>query len=146
MLSCFSHVRLFAPLSMGFSRQEHWSGLSRPPPGDLPNLGIEPTSLKSLALAGSSLPPAPAEMSYIYKCTYTSYIYYQVIMYSYLNLLYCLIDLFFCWQKLFGHLGLRWGTSIFSPIKLMEFFFHSFNSSSLVCIDILNFLGSYVIY
>ena len=29
-----------APLSMGFSRQEHWSGLSRPPPGDLPNPGI----------------------------------------------------------------------------------------------------------
>ena len=87
MLSCFSHVQLFAPLSMGFSRQEYWSGLSRPPPGDLPSLGIEPTSLKSLALAGSSLPPAPPEMSYVYKYTYTSYIYYQVIMYIYLNLL-----------------------------------------------------------
>ena len=41
MLSCFSHVQLFetlwtvahqAPLSMGFSRQEHWSGLLHPPP------------------------------------------------------------------------------------------------------------------
>ena len=31
-------------LSMGFSRQEYWSGLSRPPPGDLPDSGIEPTS------------------------------------------------------------------------------------------------------
>ena len=39
-------------LSMGFSRQEYWSGLSCPPPGDLPNLGIEPTSLMSPALAG----------------------------------------------------------------------------------------------
>jgi len=31
-----------APLSMGFSRQEYWSGLPRPPPGGLPNPGIEP--------------------------------------------------------------------------------------------------------
>ena len=33
-----------APLSMGFSRQEYWSGLPCPPPGDLPNLEIEPMS------------------------------------------------------------------------------------------------------
>ena len=33
-----------APLSMGFPRQEYWSGLPRPPPGDLPNSGIEPRS------------------------------------------------------------------------------------------------------
>ena len=48
-----SHVRLFAtlltiayqaPLSMGFSRQEHWSGLPFPSPGDLPDPGIEPGS------------------------------------------------------------------------------------------------------
>ena len=60
MLSCFSHVGLFAtpwtvarqvPLSMGFSRQEYWSGLLCPPPGDLPNPGFEPTSLTSPALA-----------------------------------------------------------------------------------------------
>ena len=31
-------------LSMGFSRQEHWSGLPFPPPGDLPDPGIEPVS------------------------------------------------------------------------------------------------------
>ena len=58
-LSC---VRLFvtpwsvahhqAPLSMGFSRQEYWSGLPCPPPGDLPDPGIEPMSLVSAALAG----------------------------------------------------------------------------------------------
>ena len=41
-----------APLSMGFSRQEHWSGFPFPSPGDLPNPGIEPTSLTSPALAG----------------------------------------------------------------------------------------------
>ena len=33
-----------APLSMGFSRQEYWSGLPFPSPGDLPNMGIEPVS------------------------------------------------------------------------------------------------------
>ena len=33
-----------APLSMGFSRQEYWSGLPYPPPGDLPDPRIEPTS------------------------------------------------------------------------------------------------------
>ena len=42
----------FSPLSMGFSRQEYWSGLSCPPPGDLPNPGTEPVSLVSPALAG----------------------------------------------------------------------------------------------
>ena len=36
---------------MGFSRQEYWSGLSCPPPGDLPDPGIKPVSLKSHALA-----------------------------------------------------------------------------------------------
>ena len=37
---------------MGFSRQEYWGGLPCPPPGDLPNPGIEPMSLASPALAG----------------------------------------------------------------------------------------------
>ena len=41
-----------APLSMGFSRQEYCRGLPCPPPGDLPNSGIEPMSLASPALAG----------------------------------------------------------------------------------------------
>ena len=40
-----------APLSMEFSRQEYWSGLPFPPPGDLPDPGIEPVSLESPALA-----------------------------------------------------------------------------------------------
>ena len=39
------------PLSMGFPRQEYWSGLPFPPPGDLPNPGIEPASPGSPALA-----------------------------------------------------------------------------------------------
>ena len=45
-----------APLSMGFSRQEYWSGLPCPPPGDLPNPGIKPESPVSPALQADSLP------------------------------------------------------------------------------------------
>ena len=41
-----------APLSMGFSRQEHRSGLPCPPPGDLPHPGTEPESLMFPVLAG----------------------------------------------------------------------------------------------
>ena len=44
-----------APLSMEFSRQEYWSGLPFPPPGDLPYPGTEPVSLMSPALADSFL-------------------------------------------------------------------------------------------
>ena len=56
-----SRVRLFVtpwavahqgPLSMGFSRQEYWSGLPFPSPGDLPHPGIDPMSLMSPALTG----------------------------------------------------------------------------------------------
>ena len=59
MLSLFSRVGLFAtlwtvalqaPLSMGFSRQEYWSGFPCPPAGDLPNPGIEPRSPAAPAL------------------------------------------------------------------------------------------------
>ena len=60
-----SHVQLFAtpwtvayqaPLSMGFSRQEYWSGLPFPSPGDLPNPGIEP---RPPALQADALPSEP---------------------------------------------------------------------------------------
>ena len=40
------------PLSMGFSRQKYWSGLPWPPPGDLPDPGMEPLPLMSPASAG----------------------------------------------------------------------------------------------
>ena len=48
-----------APLSMGFSRQEYWSGLPRSPPGNLPDPGIEPVSPESLALQADSLLSEP---------------------------------------------------------------------------------------
>ena len=45
------------PVSMGFSRQEYWSVLPFPPPGNLPHRGIEPPSLLSSALAGRFFAP-----------------------------------------------------------------------------------------
>ena len=67
VLSSFSHVQLVAtrqtiacqaPLSMGFSRQEYWSGLPLPSPRDLPHPGIEHGSP---ALQADSLPSEPPE-------------------------------------------------------------------------------------
>ena len=67
MLSCFHHVWLFvtlwtiarqAPLSVGFSRQEYWSGLPCPPSGDFPDPGINPASY-FLPWQADSLPLAP---------------------------------------------------------------------------------------
>ena len=61
-----AHVQLFvtpltvahqAPLSMGFSKQEYWSGLPFPPPGDSPNPGIKPPS-----------PVSPAGRQVLYHC------------------------------------------------------------------------------
>ena len=61
MLSHFSCVQFFVTprtvthqtsLSVRFSKQEHWSRLPCPPPGDLPDPGIEPVSLMSPVLAG----------------------------------------------------------------------------------------------
>ena len=61
MLSHFSCVQLFAtlwtvalqaPLSLGFSRQEYWSGLPGPPPGDLPDPSIKSASHNVSCAAG----------------------------------------------------------------------------------------------
>ena len=56
-----------APLSMGFSRQEYWSGLKFPSPGDLPNPGIEP---RSSALQADSYQMSYKESPYIYTFLY----------------------------------------------------------------------------
>ena len=71
IVKSFGHVRLFAtpltvtnqaPPSMGFSRQEYWSGLLFPFPGDLPDPGIEPRSPALLADAFPSEPPGKAKI------------------------------------------------------------------------------------
>ena len=65
VLTAFSHVQLFATLwtvahqaalSIGFTRQEYWSGLQSPPAEDLPNPGIEPASPVAPTLQADSLP------------------------------------------------------------------------------------------
>ena len=69
VVESFSRVRLFAtpwtvanqaPPSMGFSRQEYWSGVPFPSPGDLPDPGIEPRSSTLQADALTSEPPGEA--------------------------------------------------------------------------------------
>ena len=55
-VACSPLVAHKSPLSIEFSRQENWSGLLFPSPGDLPDLGMEP---KSLALQVDSLPSDP---------------------------------------------------------------------------------------
>ena len=78
MLGCFSHVWVFETLwtiahqsllSMGFCRQENWSGLLCPPPGDLSNPGIKPLSLMSPALAGGFFTTRTTWE--VHKCSYT---------------------------------------------------------------------------
>ena len=78
ILSCFSCVQLSvtpwtiarqAPLSMGFSRQEYWSGLPCPFPRDLPDPGTEPESLMSPALAGEFFITSTTWEPFV-KCTY----------------------------------------------------------------------------
>ena len=101
-LKSLSHVRLFAapwivayqaPLSMGFSRQEYWSGLPFPSPGNLPDPGIEP---KSPALQADALPSKPPGKSLKFSDSIT--------------LLKVLCILLFCfWLKSFQHF--LWGRS-----------------------------------
>ena len=74
-----SHVWLFvtpwtvayqASLSMGFSRQEYWSGLPFPSPGDLPDPGIEPGSPTLEADALTSEPPGKPQLKAIINYNY----------------------------------------------------------------------------
>ena len=94
VLSRFSHTRLFAtpwtvacqaPLSTGFPRQEYWSGLPFPSPGDLPNPRTEPASPMSPALSGLFFTISATWKACMYKFIYninvgTFYIIYN--MYS----------------------------------------------------------------
>ena len=75
MLSCFSCVQLCmapwsiahqAPLPTGFLQQESWSGLPFPPPGDLPDPGIKPSSPVSPALPGRFFTPEPPGKPWIW--------------------------------------------------------------------------------
>ena len=83
MLSHFSHVQLFAtpwtvagqlPLSMGFPRQEYWSGLSFPSSEEFPDPGIKPTSPVSPALQADYLLLSHCKVQYsVYHLDNSSY-------------------------------------------------------------------------
>ena len=84
-----SRVQLFAtprtvayqaPPSMGFSKQECWSGLPFPSPGDLPDPGIEP---RSPALQADALPSEPPCSSYLF--TWTKQTILQILEYMYVS-------------------------------------------------------------
>ena len=73
-----------APLSMEFSRQEYWSGLPCPPPGELLDPGIELTSLTSSALAGGFFTTGARREAPMCVCVYIYiYIYIYIYMYMY---------------------------------------------------------------
>ena len=71
-------VAHWAPLSMGFSRQELWDGLPFPPPGDLPNPGIKPVSA---ALAGRFFPTEPPGNMEAHISYYISDNYFFIYLY-----------------------------------------------------------------
>ena len=86
MLCHFSCVQLFATLwtiahqvllTMGLSRQEYWHGLSCPPPGDLPDPGVELVALTSPALAGGFFATRATWEAHVYIsiCLFQSYVY-----------------------------------------------------------------------
>ena len=75
----FSRVQIFvipwtvarqAPLSVGFSRQEYWSGVPFPPPRDLPGPGMEPQFLAPSALAGRFFTTGPPGEAFLYPFIY----------------------------------------------------------------------------
>ena len=105
MISHFSSVRLFAtlwtvahqvPLSMGFSRQESWSELPCPPPGDLPDSGTEPLFLMPPILVGGLLPLVPPgkslclfyvsanELADSLPSTVYLYVFFEIYLYTWL--------------------------------------------------------------
>ena len=87
-VSSLSRVRLFvtpwtvayqAPPSMGFSRQEYWSGLAFPSPGDLPDPGIEPGSPALKADALPSKPPGKLALGFVkISCYFDRFKRFQV--------------------------------------------------------------------
>ena len=79
-------VAHWAPLSMGFSKQESWSGLPCPPPGDLPNPRIEPGSS---VLQCNSLPLSHQGKPYIYIYIYI-YTHTHTHIHTYIQLLFSL--------------------------------------------------------
>ena len=92
VVQSLSHVQLFvtpwtaarqASLSVGFPRQEYWSRLTFPSPGDLPEQGIEPMSLASPALGGKFFTTEPPGKRNFFSCQlFKSHLWCQIILRS----------------------------------------------------------------
>ena len=119
-MKLLSHVRLFAtlwtiaheaPLSMGFSRQEYWSGLPFPSPGDLPDPGIEPRSPALQADALTSEPPGKPKIVFVVAYFYSElkipYISLHTVLSSVLTSFHFFILLLFSYPS-FSHFGNCW--------------------------------------
>ena len=93
-------------LSMGFSRQEYWSGLPFPSPEDLPKPGIEP---RSPTLQADTLPSEPPGKPDTYGSMYRYFIpFYCQIIFYYMNIPYLVIHslsdrLFFCFMVIMNN-------------------------------------------
>ena len=86
--------------SMGFSRQEYWSGLPFPSPGDLPNLGIEPGSPALEADALTSEPPGKPRYWVLAENKHLT-MRYRVAMQMQLLVIYSFIGILIVYQALF---------------------------------------------
>ena len=131
VLSHFGRVWLFATLwmvshqaslPMGFSRQEYWSRLPRPSPGDLPNPGIEPTSLRiehHPAFQAGSLPLVPpGKPSFLptsFQCSHTKLMHHSFLKFS--SLLSVTISLWFPPTFLTYNSLRNWIPSILNSLK-----------------------------
>ena len=78
-----------APLSMGFSEQEYWSGLPFPPPGDLPHPGIKPTSPALRGRFFTTEPPGKYNLCVYFHCflknlgtSTLNYIFLRMLLYE----------------------------------------------------------------
>ena len=81
-----------APLSVGFSRQEYWSWWLFPPPGDLPDLGMEMSSPGAI-LAGGFFTTVPPGKPHMHMCVYILFQILSIIgYYKILNIVYCAIQ------------------------------------------------------
>ena len=115
-------VACLALLSMGFSRQEYWTGLPFPSPGDLPYPGIESETLLSPTFAGGFLTTAPPGKPLLCTCkmkTHWSKLVYQqqAPLISFLSELYLILAgviLTALQEMVFSHLKRTY--SLFTPI------------------------------
>ena len=137
-MKSYNGVRLFvtpwtvahqAPPSMGFSKQEYWSGLPLPPPGDLPGPGIEPRSPALQADTLTSEPPGKPNGSRIYWLS--KHLHFEMTVDTQIQN--CQDQTHY---PLFSKIFLSWLTYIPGNLaKFMDFIFYSF---SLCCFTIVS--------